>query len=122
VAFHWDSLIIGAVIFVFATVLIGLLYGAILPMLPRHPVLLAGAIMPVFGSALAHSILGMVNPIFAERIDWPWFIASQIVFGTTAGIIVSRSERLPIWQHLPLSQRVGLEEDEAAGDNRGADA
>jgi len=121
-AFHWDSLIIGETIVIFATVLIGLLYGAILPMLPRHPVFLAGAVVPVFGSALTYSILGTVNPIFSERIDWPWFIVSQIAFGTTAGIIVSRIERLRTWQHLPFSKRAGLEEDEAADDHGGADA
>jgi hypothetical protein len=121
-AFHWDSLIIGEVIVVLGTVLIGLLFGAILPMLPRHPVLLAGAIMPVFVSALAYSVLGMVNPIFSQRVDWPWFIVSQIAFGTTAGIIVSRSERLHTWQHFPFSKRAGLEEDEADNGNGGANA
>jgi hypothetical protein len=91
-------------------------------MLPRHPVFLAGAVVPIFGSALAYSIRGIVNPIFGGRIDWPWFIVAQIAFGTTAGIVVSRSERLRIWQHLPFSRRAGIEEDEAADDNGGADA
>ena len=121
-AFHWDSLIIGEIIFVLATILIGLLYGAILPMLPRHPVFLAGVVLPVLGSALAYSVLGIVNPIFSQRIDWLWLIVSQIAFGTTAGIIVSRSERLCTWQHLPFSERAGIEEDKAPDDNGGADA
>jgi cytochrome c oxidase subunit I len=119
-AFHWDALIIGTAIFLLATILVGLLYGAILPMLPRHPVLLTGAIMPVFASAVAHTLFGIVNPIFNERIDWTWFIVSQIAFGITAGIIVSRNERLSTWQHLPFLERAGLEED--FDENGGADA
>jgi hypothetical protein len=114
VAFHWDSVIIGTALFVFATVLVGLLYAAVLPLLPRHPVFLAGAVVPIFISALAHSILGTVNPIFGQRIDWPWFIVAQIAFGTAAGIIVARSERLRTWQHLPFSKRAGFEKDEPA--------
>jgi hypothetical protein len=70
-AFHWDALIVGAAILVLGTVLVGLLYGAILPMVPRHPIFLGGVVMPIFGSALAYSILGTVNPVFRDRIDWP---------------------------------------------------
>jgi hypothetical protein len=117
--FHWDSLIIGAVIFVLATVLTGLLYGAILPMFPRHPVFIAGVIVPVFGSAVVHSILGIVNPIFNQRINWPWFIVAQLAFGVTAGMIVSRADHLRTWQHVPFSARAGLEEDEAVGEKGG---
>jgi cytochrome c oxidase subunit 1 len=119
-AFHGDALIIGVMIFILATSLVGLLYGAILPMLPRHPILLTGAAMPVFASIVIRGLLGIVNPIFNERIDWPWFIGSEIAFGITAGLVVSRSERLPIWQHLPFSERAGLEQD--FDENGGADA
>jgi cytochrome c oxidase subunit I len=117
--FHWDALIIGTVIFILATTLVGLLYGAILPMVPRHPVLLTGALVPIFASAFVRSLFAMANPIFNQRIDWPWFVVSQIAFGITAGVVVSRSERLLIWQHLPFSQRAGLERDfdEDGGDD-----
>jgi hypothetical protein len=120
--FHWDSLIIGTAIHVAAIVFIGLLYGAVLPMVPRHPVFLAGTVVPLFTSAFAHSILGTVNPTFSELIDWPWFIACQVAFGTVAGMVVSRRERLPTWQHRPLTERAGLESDEGAERNGGADA
>jgi len=83
-------------------------------MFPRRPVFVTGAIGPILGSALIHSVFGIVNPLFAQRLDWPWFIVCQVAFGITAGIVVSRSERLRIWQLLSFSQRAGLEVDETA--------
>ena len=37
-------------------------------------------------------LMGVVNPLLQERVDWPWFIASQFVFGITAAVVVLRSE------------------------------
>ena len=36
-----------------------------------------------------------------QRIDWPWFVISQIAFGIVAGIVVSRQERIATWQPFP---------------------
>jgi len=70
------------------SLLVGLLYGAMLPMFPRRPILLGGVIAPILWTGLLHSILGLINPLLNERIDWPWFIASQFAFGVVAGLIV----------------------------------
>ena len=40
--------------------------------------------------------MGMVNPVLQERVDWPWFIVSQFVFGMVAAIVVGRSEKIPV--------------------------
>ncbi len=40
--------------------------------------------------------MGIVNPLLQERVDWPWFIASQFVFGLAAAIVVVRSEKVYI--------------------------
>ena len=72
-----------------------LLYGAMLPMFPRRPILLGGVIAPVLWSGLLHSVLEFINPVLNQRIDWPWFVISQIGFGVVAGIVVSRQERIP---------------------------
>jgi len=37
-AFHWQGLIVATIIHVATCLLVGLLYGAMLPMLPRRPV------------------------------------------------------------------------------------
>jgi len=122
VVFHWDALIVGGAVFVFATVLIGLLYGAVLPMFARRPIFLGGVAVPILGSGLAYGVLGTVNPVFNERIDWPWFLICLFVFGTVAGLVVSRCERIRTWQHFSFLDRAGVEADGADGQPGGRDA
>jgi hypothetical protein len=31
-----------------------------------------------------------------HEVDWPWFIASQFVFGITAAIVVFRTEMIAV--------------------------
>jgi hypothetical protein len=40
--------------------------------------------------------MGIVNPVLQERVDWPWFVASQFVFGIVAAIVIVRSEEVYI--------------------------
>src|SRR5580704_10157502 len=84
-AFHWEGLLVASIIHVAISVLVGLLYGAMLPMLPRHPILLGGLIAPLLWTGLLHSSLGIVNPVLDEHIAWGWFVVSQIAFGLVAG-------------------------------------
>jgi hypothetical protein len=46
---------------------------------------LGGLIAPVLWSGMFYSILGLLNPLLQSRIDWLWFIASQVAFGVAAG-------------------------------------
>ena len=108
-AFHLDIFLIAVLIHLITSLLVGLLYGAMLPMLPRHPILLGGFIGPLLWTGLIHSVLGIVNPVMNQRIDWVWFVISQLGFGIVAGIVVSRQERIRTWQHLPFSLRSGME-------------
>ncbi len=108
-AFHLGVFFIAAAIHLITSLLVGLLYGAMLPMLPRRPILLGGLIAPLFWTGLIHSILGIVNPVLNQRIHWLWFVASQVAFGIVAGIVVSRQERIRTWQRLPLAFRSGME-------------
>ena len=66
-----------------------------LPMLPRHPMLLGGIIAPVLWTGVLHSALPLINPFLAERIDWGWFVVSQVTFGLVAGWVVSQQSRHP---------------------------
>jgi hypothetical protein len=108
-AFHPGALLIAASIHLLTSLLVGLLYGAMLPMLPRHPIALGGFVAPIVWSGLLYGILGIVNPVMNQRIDWSWFVLSQVGFGIVAGVVVSRQERVRTWQHLPLSARAGIE-------------
>lgn len=108
-AFHWQGLLVAMVIHSIICLLVGLLFGAMLPMLPRHPVLLGGILAPVFWTGILHSFMGVINPVLASHIAWGWFLVSQVTYGLVAGIVVARQERIPTGQSLPLALRLGIE-------------
>jgi hypothetical protein len=108
-AFNWEALLIAVVIQAIACLMVGLLYGALLPMLPRHPVLLGGLLAPVLWTGLLHSFMGIINPALADRIAWGWFLVSQVTFGLVAGLVVARQERILTGQSLPFAARLGIE-------------
>lgn len=107
--FNFVLLLVATAIHLVTSMLVGLLYGAMLPMFPRRPILFAGFIAPLLWSGLLHGVLGLVNPILNQRISWTWFVASQIAFGIVAGWVVQRSEWVRTQQSLPFAERVGLE-------------
>jgi hypothetical protein len=108
--FHPEGLLAAAAIHGLTSVLIGLLYGAMLPMYPRKPILTAGFVAPFLWTGILHSALGIISPVLNERINWPWFIASQVAFGLVAGYVVNLhvKVRTPQFRSLPFSVRAGL--------------
>jgi hypothetical protein len=108
-AFHWEGLLVATAIHLITCVLVGLLYGAMLPMLPRRPILLGGLVAPVLWTGLLHSTLGVVNPVLDSHISWPWFLVSQVTFGIVAGVVVARESRIRTAQSLPFIMRLGIE-------------
>ena len=76
----------------------GLAYGILLPRLRPIPGPLAwgGLVMPLLWTAVSYGLMGVVNPLLQERVDWPWFVVSQFVFGIVAAIVVVRSEKVHI--------------------------
>jgi hypothetical protein len=120
-AFYFDSFFLAVIIHLLTSLLVGLLYGAMLPMFPRRPILLGGVIAPILWTGLLHSVLGLINPLLNERIDWPWFIASQFAFGIVAGLVVVRQERVRTWQFAPFLMRAGFEAPGITEEKRGKD-
>ncbi|MGB8800542.1 MAG: hypothetical protein WCC97_07635 [Candidatus Acidiferrales bacterium] len=108
-SFHFGSFAIAVVLHGVGSTLVGLLYGAMLPMFSRRPILLGGLIAPVLWSGLLYSILDLLNPLLASRIDWFWFMASQVAFGVVAGLVVLRQERVSTRENLPFAMRAGVE-------------
>jgi len=108
-AFHWQGLLVAIVIHSVTCVLVGLLYGAMLPMLPRRPVLLGGILAPVLWTGILHSFMGIINPALSQRIQWGWFLVSQVTYGLTAGLVVARQERILTGQSIPFAGRLGIE-------------
>lgn len=109
--FHLKGLIVAAIIHGLTSVLVGLLYGVMLPMFPRRPILTAGFVAPLLWTGLLYSVLGLVNPVLNSRIHWLWFILSQAAFGLVTGFVVNLQVkvRTPQFQSLPFALRAGVE-------------
>jgi len=119
--FSLEALLIAIPLHLIMSLMAGLLYGAMLPMVPRHPILLGGLIAPVMWSGLVYSILGIVNPVMDQRINWLWFALSQLGFGLAAGLVVSRQERVRTEQGMPFLLRAGVESPDLRGESRHED-
>jgi hypothetical protein len=89
--------------------LVGLLYGAMLPMLPGRPILWGGVVAPLLWSGIVYSVLNFVNPLLDQKINWYWFAASQVAFGVVAGLVVVRHNKHWTRENLPLAMRAGIE-------------
>jgi hypothetical protein len=118
--FSLPLLLTGIVIHAMISVVFGLLYGVLLPTLPDIPrargrpgvpgappgaprlppvwssLAWGGLILPILWSSISYSLMGIVNPVLEERVNWPWFIVSQFVFGIVAAMVVGRSEKIPV--------------------------
>ncbi len=100
-----QALLIHAVL----SLLMGLLYGIMLPMFPRSPALVGGLIAPLLWTSVIWASLKAINPLLDARIEWGGFIICQIAFGLMAGLVTARYERIATFQHLPFAVRSGIE-------------
>ena len=112
--FHLQGFLAALAIHSLTSLLVGLLYGAMLPMFPRLPILTAGFIAPLLWTGLLWSTVGIISPILNARIDWWWFVPSQIAFGLVCGYVVNlhAKVRTPQFQALPFAVRAGIEANE----------
>jgi hypothetical protein len=108
-SFHADSFAMALLLHGIGSIFVGVLYGAMLPMFSRRPILLGGLIAPVLWSGLLYSIMQLLNPLLASHINWFWFIASQIAFGVVAGLVVLRQHRVSTHENMPFALRAGIE-------------
>jgi MFS family permease len=108
-SFHSDSFAIALILHGIGSIFVGVLYGAMLPMFPRRPIVLGGLIAPVLWSGLLYSIMQLLNPLLASLINWFWFIASQIAFGVVAGLVVVRQHPVSTRENMPFFLRAGIE-------------
>ena len=114
--FHLHGLLAATAIHGLTSILIGLLYGAMLPMFPRKPILTAGFVAPLLWTGILYSALGVISPILNARIDWYWFVVSQIAFGLVCGFVVNLQVkvRTPQFRALPFSVRAGIHSDQSS--------
>ena len=97
--FYWGALILAIIIHATLSVAFGLFFGVVsptLPPLPGGPVIAGGVLMPLLWTGLCHGFMGIVNPLLQEHVNWPWFIASQVVYGLAMSVVVINSEKVPV--------------------------
>jgi len=113
--FHIQGLLAALVIHGVTSLLVGLLYGAMLPMFPRYPIITAGFVAPMLFTGILHSGINVLSPILNQRIDWFWFVISQIAFGLVCGFVVNLHTKVRTAQFraLPFAVRAGIHSDRA---------
>jgi hypothetical protein len=101
--FHADWFAVALVMHGIASLTFGVAYGLLHSKLPPFPGPIAwgGLLMPILWTALSYGLMGVVNPVLQRLVEWPWFIASQFIFGVVAAIVVVRSEMV----HIPPAGR-----------------
>lgn len=92
------------------SLLVGLLYAVLLPMLPsRFSAFWGSLAAPILWSGLISATLDVINPALNARIDWSWFIASQVAYGLVTGYVVAHTKTVETLQTWPLAARAGIE-------------
>jgi hypothetical protein len=102
-SFHPEWFAAAAAIHAVLSMGFGVLFALVSPRLPPipGPVAWGGLVLPLIWTAVSYGLMGVVNPVLQERVDWPWFVVSQFVFGVTAAVVVLRSGTI----HIPPAGR-----------------
>jgi hypothetical protein len=106
--FQLGALILAIVIHATLSLTFGLLFGVIsptLPPLPGGPVIAGGVLMPLLWTGFCYGFMGIINPLLQEFVSWPWFIASQVVYGLAMSVVVLSIEKVPVSQ---AGSRLGM--------------
>jgi hypothetical protein len=91
------------------SILVGLLYTVLLPMLPaRFEWLFGGILTPLMWTAVLYPAFQLINPALAARVDWPWFVLCQISFGLVGGYVVFKSQKVETMQSWSMADRLGV--------------
>jgi hypothetical protein len=107
--FSAAGLTVGILSHVTLSILVGLLYTVMLPMLPaKMEWLFGGIITPLMWTALLYPVLILINPALASRVDWPWFVICQVAFGVVGGYVVFKSQKVETMQSWPIAHRLGV--------------
>jgi hypothetical protein len=96
--FHSDWFVVALIVHAALSVGFGIVYGLALPRLPviPGPMCWGAMLMPMLWTGMSFGLMGVVNPVLQQRVDWPWFVVSQFVFGLVASIAIIRSETIRV--------------------------
>lgn len=118
-SFNLTAFIVACVVHLSTSILVGLLYAVLLPMLPRRfEWFWGGIITPLLWTGLIYASIDVINPMLAKLIDWPWFVICQVAFGMVGGYVVFKSERVETMQTWPMAARMGVEAPQREDDSK----
>jgi hypothetical protein len=102
-SFHPEWFLAAGAVHAILSIGFGVLFALMVPRLPPMPAPIAwgGLVLPLLWTGTAYGLMGVVNPVLQERVNWAWFIVSQFVFGVVAAVVVLRSELV----HIPPAGR-----------------
>jgi hypothetical protein len=118
-SFSQVGLIAGTLTHGTISIFVGLLYAVSLPMFPRGASWRSGLLTPLLWSTLVASTLGLINPTLNGRIDWGWFVGSQIAFGLAASRVIARTTKIATMQNLPLAERLDIDAQDGPEEKSG---
>jgi hypothetical protein len=108
--FSAAGLLVGSIAHLSLSVLVGLLYSAVLPMLPRKfEWLWGGIVIPLMWSGLIFATIKFINPTLQAAVDWTWFVVCQVAFGAVCGFVVFKSGKVETMQTWSLAAKLGVE-------------
>src|ERR1700745_1092651 len=115
--FHLPAFIIAVLSHGVLSILVGMLYTVLLPMLPsRYEWFWGGIIIPLIWTAMLFRMFDIVNPALAAHVNWFWFIICQISFGLVGGYVVFKSQKVETMQTWSIAARMGVHAMEAEED------
>jgi len=88
--FHTSLLLIALIIHIAISLVTGLIYGVLLPTLPSvpRPIAWGALFMPILWTGASYVAMRVANPALPDKVVWPWFILSQLIFGITMPAVV----------------------------------
>jgi hypothetical protein len=97
--FSFGFTAVAAVIHAVFSVGFGLLYGVVLPTMPKipgGPLIWGGLLMPLVWTGASYASMGVVNPTLGDNVAWGWFLLSQFVYGIVMATVVFRTEQVAV--------------------------
>lgn len=93
--FNFPLFMVAGSIHIVMSLIIGLIFGVLLPTLPTVPRAIAwgGLLAPLLWSGVSYALVKTMNPVMERQVSWPWFIAAQFVFGAVITGLIRRSGR-----------------------------
>jgi hypothetical protein len=92
------------------SIMAGLLYVVVLPMLPaKFEWLWGGIIAPLVWSTVIYFSLGLVSQTMAQQISWLPFLISQVAFGLVGGFMVYKTTKVETMGDWTMARRLGVE-------------